>query len=202
MVKKAPKHGPSPAAKLRAALFAKCGQELENAPNIWLVYSARNDRQWVLRSDAEFLHFLYLEFADNVDSFDLAPPAIVLEVNGENRSTSFDAIVNFVDGRKECRELKRSHDQPETDEEALRFAMQRESQIVAAKKMQAEYQRISLADLEPHRHPVSSRGRISSSVFMTGVGSMRPPRDWNWNIGCSRLRSASTPKSLPLWRRW
>lgn len=98
-------HSKSPYIRMRKRIFALCGQEFENAPNIWLIYSSRMDRQWVLRSDLQYLHFLSIEFDTDVLKFDLAP-AIGAQDEESETAPAFDAIVSFRDGHKEYRRMR------------------------------------------------------------------------------------------------
>jgi len=154
--------GQAPSSKLRAALFTACKQRAEHASNIWLVYSARNDRQWILRSDAEYLHFLYLEFSEHVVNFQIEPEAVLLAIDGERHRTQFDALVRFDDGHIECREVKRTFDPPVNllGEVDPRYALQHDLQVKAASHMGAHYVRICTADLEPHTQRIINSMRM------------------------------------------
>lgn len=100
------RHRKSPYIRMRRRLFALCGQEFEPAPNIWLVYSWRTDRQWVLRSDLQYLHFLAIEFNADVLKFDLAPAPAGEDTEAKEAAPTFDAVVTFRDGHKEYRRMR------------------------------------------------------------------------------------------------
>lgn len=93
-------------ARLRAAMFQSVGQHYVSAPNIWLVTSSRMGRRWVLRSDLHFIYFLYLEFAPGVESFDMAPAAVMTNLNEEQADILFHATY-FESGKKTCVVLDR-----------------------------------------------------------------------------------------------
>ena len=152
--------GPAPSSKLRKAVFEACGQRAEHASNLWLVYSARRDRQWVLTSDVEYLHFLCLEFDPAVLEFDLKPEPQIVRLREEDRKTTFDAIVRFRDGHTECRELKRDAEPLPEPEETLRAALQLEAQEVAAKRYGGRYVRLLLADLDPYHLRIQNSLRM------------------------------------------
>jgi hypothetical protein len=146
---------------LRRAVFEACGQRAEHASNLWLVYSARHERDWVLTGDAEFLHFHCLDFAPEVESFDLKPQPRIIRLRDEDRKTEFDAIVRFRDGHTECREIKRQAGPPTETEERVRWELQAEAQELAAKQEGGRYVRLSMVDLEPFAI------RIQNSLRMT-----------------------------------
>lgn len=152
--------GPAPSTKLRRAVFEACRQRSDHASNLWLVYSARHDRRWVVTSDVEYLHFLTLEFAPDILEFDLAPAPDIVRLRDEDRKTTFDAIVRFCDGRTECRELKRLAEAPSEPEEELRIAMQEEAQLEAAKRHGGVYRRLCLRDLEPFQIRIQNSLRM------------------------------------------
>jgi|GEM_PF-3465029 len=141
--------GPAPSSKLRKAVFEACSQRAEHASNLWLIYSARIGRNWVLTGDTEYLHFLCVEFDPEIESFDLKPQPEIVRLREEDRKTSFDAIVRFRDGHIECRELKRESEPPPEPEEQLRAALQAEAQEIAAKRHGGRYVRMVMADFEP-----------------------------------------------------
>lgn len=124
------KNTKSPYLKARQRLFALCGQEFEPAPNIWLVYSAKTDRQWVLRSDLQYLHFLVLEFDREVLKFDLAPAPPAGKQSADGQPISFDAVVTFRDGHTEYRRARipkvdaDGHDVPENPNDFRRVAIE------------------------------------------------------------------------------
>lgn len=98
-----PKRALAPLARAREALFRHIGQPPRQAQNLWLVYSSKTRRQWILTSDAAYLHFLAIEFDPEVKDFNLAPSATTVELAETENEVRFDAIVRRRDGRVECR---------------------------------------------------------------------------------------------------
>lgn len=75
--------------------------------NLWYFYSPKTDKDWVLPSDVQFVHWLYfLEANPAVMNFDLAPGVTVSSDDEEPRGTELDAIVVFRDGHIEWHEVK------------------------------------------------------------------------------------------------
>jgi hypothetical protein len=152
--------GPAPATRLRQAIFAALRQRGGDDYNLWLVYSARNDVERLLRSDAEYFHFLTLEFDPLVKSFELAPEPVIVRIDDEDRKTTFDAVVRFRDGHSECREIKSEPAPAEPIEPAVRELLQRQAQEQAAKQFGATYCRIHLTDLVPFQTRILNTQRM------------------------------------------
>ncbi|MBS4068162.1 MAG: hypothetical protein KGZ62_06145 [Sulfurimonas sp.] len=75
--------------------------------NLWLVYSVKTDRDWLLPSDRQLIHWLhYLESNPDVASFDLAPEPLLSHDADEVRATELDATVVYKDGHIEWHEVK------------------------------------------------------------------------------------------------
>lgn len=146
-------HSKSPYARMRRRLFALCGQQFENASNLWLVYSSRTDRRWLVRGDLQYLHFLSIEFSRDVRTFDLAPTPHVMERSRVGEVAKFDAVVVLLEGRKEYCQI-----------EMLRSgALARERDMLlqsAAVELGGTYRRITIEELEP------CRVRIQNSLRM------------------------------------
>jgi hypothetical protein len=139
----------TPAARLRQYLVERARPGCRKHFNLWLVKSARMRQEWLLTGDAELVHFFLIEFDPEIKSFDLTPPPVIVKVGDDDIKTQFDACINFVDGRRECRELKFDrHSECERDKR------QEEAQRIAASAMGAKYVREygrELADTFPNR---------------------------------------------------
>lgn len=102
---------PTPGLSLKSSL-RKSIRDLTRARghrnnNLWQDYSIKTDRDWVLPSDQQFIHWLYfLEANPEVVSFDLAPGVIISHDDDEQRGTELDAIATFRDGHVEWHEVK------------------------------------------------------------------------------------------------
>jgi len=140
-------HALAPVARAREALFKHVGQAPRSVHNLWLVYSHKTRRQWLLSSDAAYLHFLDLEFDPDVRDFDLAPAPIDVARDELSHRIQFDAIVRRLDGTVESRRLTAS-DEPADP-------LQQELERVAAQRHNA--------------HPV----RLAVSLFATPTMRMQ-----------------------------
>lgn len=111
----------------RGKLTLAYGQRGRYGSNLWYVYSPRTKRDWVLRSNLEYDHFVLTEADPTVGSVNYAPdPITIKNDDGEIRTTIFDAVVIRCDGTTEWREVKSLHDV------TPRNLRQRDTQIIAA----------------------------------------------------------------------
>lgn len=129
---------PSPAVKIRAAIMAAFGARGHGLSNLWLLESYRAGRKWALRSDSEFIHAVLAEIDPRIRTIDLAPEPVIVRVLEDDHQTTFDAIIEFVDGRRECREVKTDPD----EEPDTRTQIQKEAQAVAVRRLDANYVRM------------------------------------------------------------
>jgi hypothetical protein len=130
----------------RSILRKAAGDRGVRQNNLWYHYSARLDRDVVLKSDVEFDHFCWVEADPRVLRYELEPQPIAVVVKQEVVRTRFDAFVEFQSGQPELREIKCSEDAL-TDGEL----QQRAAQAVAASDAGFRYVRITKADLAQHR---------------------------------------------------
>lgn len=113
--------------------------------NLWLVYSVKMDRDWILPSDRQLIHWLYyLEIQPVVKSFDLVPPPIISHNDFEVRETELDAVVVNRDGSKEWHEVKSS----EIEKTAARSQLL--AQSAGAAEVATKYVVFTDADLAPY----------------------------------------------------
>src|SRR5574342_340365 len=62
--------------------------------NLWLVYSAKTNSDWILPSDRQLIHWLYfLEANPDVRTFDLAPEPILSESREEGTLLPFHGSI-------------------------------------------------------------------------------------------------------------
>ncbi|WP_330970786.1 hypothetical protein, partial [Lysobacter sp. A3-1-A15] len=78
------------------------------------------------------------EIDPHIRSINLAPEPVIVRVLEEDHETTFDAIVEFVDGRRQCREIKAEPD------EVLdtRSHIQKEVQLASARRLDGSYVRM------------------------------------------------------------
>lgn len=136
--------------------------------NLWLLDSYRAGRRWALQSDSEFIHAVLVEIDPRICTINLAPEPVSVRVLENDHQTTFDAIIEFVDGHRECREIKTDPD----EDLDTRSQIQKEAQAAAARRMDAQY------------------------VRMYGTQMIRnPQRFWN---GVRILRFVNAAKTYPL----
>jgi hypothetical protein len=74
--------------------------------NIWLVYSLKTNRDWILRSDRHLVHWvLYLETNPRVRSFEIEPEEDLRVGVGNKADPAVDATVLLADGKHEYHRL-------------------------------------------------------------------------------------------------
>ena len=118
------KISPSPRASLRHSIPAAYRARGRKANNLWLVYSVKTDRDWILRSDRQLVHWLYfLETDPQVISFYLAPESVPSHDDKTVGAAELDAIAVFRDRHVEWHEIKAGNrSQIPTQEAAAREA--------------------------------------------------------------------------------
>lgn len=110
--------------------------------NLWLVYSPKTDRDWLLPSDRQLVHWLvFLESNRDVLSFDLAPEPVMSHDTKELRATELDAIAICRDRHLEWHEIKAGTTLQETDRSQF------QAQAAAARKAGATYRIFNDEDL-------------------------------------------------------
>lgn len=107
--------------------------------NLWLVYSLKTDRDWLIPSDRQLIHWLYyLETNSNVISFDLAPEPVLSSDDLEVKATELDAIVVLKDGSIEWHEVKAG-----TSPIDPKHLSQMQAQVKAASNARVKYLRFN-----------------------------------------------------------
>jgi hypothetical protein len=136
---------PSPRARQRQSIQKMYRARGRQNHNLWLVYSVKTDRDWVLSSDSELIHWVCnLEAESTVRSFDLTPEAVHAFDANEPRSTELDAVVDYENGRREWHEIKAG---TLLDTEPARSQFQ--AQSAAAHQRGIIYRRFTAAELKP-----------------------------------------------------
>jgi hypothetical protein len=113
--------------------------------NLFLVYSVKTQRDFILPSDRQFIHWIhFLETAPDVKTFEIAPKAAISHDSKELRATELDAYVRYWDGREEWHEVK-------SDEKSIQDANpQLLAQSSLSSKLGTSYIVISDEELKPH----------------------------------------------------
>ncbi len=126
--------GRSPRSTLRRSIPDAYRVRGHRVNNLWLVYSPKTDRDWLLPSDRQLIHWLvFLESDREVLSFDLSPDPLISHDANEFRATELDAIAIYRGGHVEWHEVKAGttlHDSNRS---------QFQAQVAAAHKAGATY---------------------------------------------------------------
>lgn len=139
------KSSSSPRMRQRKSLHKRYRARGKSNSNLWLVYSVKTDRDWILSSDLELIHSLcLLEFDASVRTFDLAPESVPSFDAEEPRSTELDTIVEYRNGGREWREIKAT-----VDGGSEAFRSQFQAQAAAAHQQGLRYRIVTDAELQP-----------------------------------------------------
>lgn len=113
--------------------------------NLFLVYSVKTNRDWILPSDRQFIHWIHcLETDPQVKTFDLAPELVISTDAKEIRGTQLDAEVLLQDGAKEWHEVKSAESEVETARSQLL------AQAAASSTEGVKYRIFTDRDFHPH----------------------------------------------------
>jgi hypothetical protein len=99
-----------PGTRLRGKLANAYGARGGHQSILWLQYSPKAGKDFVLSSDLEYGHFLLVESDTTVSSADYAPKPRVAMVAGVSLATCVDAEIKFKSGEVVWREVKYSRD--------------------------------------------------------------------------------------------
>ena len=122
--------------------------------NFWQMYSWKLDRDVHFYSSLERDHGVIVEADPTVASFCEQPLRINIKVDGRDRETVMDMLIQFTDGRTEYREIKYESDVQEADDHsrvARQLAAQREWAFVTANDYKV------VTDKEIRRNPTFLR---------------------------------------------
>jgi hypothetical protein len=111
--------------------------------NLWLVYSYKTNRDWILPSDRQLIHWIHhLEINPKVRSFTLTPDPVYGHDGERERITELDAEVIYIDNTVEWHEVKAGDD--------IKFTSQISAQQSAAERAGRIYKVVTDTDLSPH----------------------------------------------------
>ena len=111
--------------------------------NLWLIDSPKTNRDWILPSDRQLVHWIhYLETDPRVKFFDLVPQSVSGYDGTRERSTELDAEVTYVDQKVEWHEVKAGDDVPSTSQLC--------AQRSAAERARRAHRIFTDRDLSPH----------------------------------------------------
>ncbi len=99
--------GISPKSAARGSLLSTYRARGHRVANLWLVYSVKTNRDWVLSSDRRLVHWLYyLETNPSIASFDLDPDHVVSPGIAGANDIKPDAIAVYENGNIEWHVVK------------------------------------------------------------------------------------------------
>lgn len=172
--------------------------------NLWYHFSPKLNQDVVLRGDAEFLNFLWMEADTNVTNYVLEPDASIVGVGDDIHKTQFDAAVYLRTGPNQLREVKSGDVVP--DENDVRAQHQEEAQRIAADKAGFNYVRIGASDLKQHRQLINNSLRMIPYIAAAQDLSLLPFRNEvmlalqrEGNCSIQEILGGADPKQVPLY---
>lgn len=140
------KPGASLKSSLRQSVIGAFRARGRGQNNLWLITSVKNNIDWILPSDRQFIHWLScLETNPDVLDFDLAPEPILSQDSHEQRATQLDAVVTYRNRQIGWHEVKAGRNKREPKNQSQFLA-----QAAAASKEHVEYRIFNDSDLKPH----------------------------------------------------
>lgn len=132
----------------------------QQAYNLWYAYAPKIGGDVVLKGDAEFLHFMWMELDPNVEAYRLESPTAVVTIPVGSRATTLDADVTLRTGAKEFREVKSVDDvaaeRGTSNPDEVRSRLQRQAQEQLAALHGAAYRRIGPTDLRANANLIAT----------------------------------------------
>ena len=156
---------PTLKSRARSRLWQKYQHRGRHNSNLWLYYSPKTARDWIVSSDDALRHALWLEASPEVVRFDLNPLEIIVNVAGDAHKAQFDALVWYRDGNPEAREVKAVAEA--ANPKNSRTIHQREAQQAAARQIGANRRVITADDLKPHATLIANWWRVVAFIAAT-----------------------------------
>lgn len=125
--------------RLRGKLAAAYGQRGHQNSSLWYVYSPRTDRDWVIRSDLYFEHFVLTEADPSVIDVDYAPELDVPHLG----PVQFAAIVHYSDGSIQWHHVSNEHIKPNSEAAARRLLLSDAAEHAGARLVCLDHQSLS-----------------------------------------------------------
>lgn len=146
------RNGKSLAQTQRDGLIDAVERRGRKTANIWLLREPITGNDLVLVGDLRMEHFFATEGDPKVTKAVYTPqPA-----DGEGRPVQFDAVVDFCDGRRECRHVRRAV----TEEESAPATPAN----IAAKSLGGRYIVVTTRELDTHRQRVQNWQRALAAL--------------------------------------
>lgn len=134
--------------RFRGKLASAYGHRGVALNGLWYVYSPKTRRDWILKSDIEWDHFVSTEANPAVVTANYAPEGQTISVRGEALTLQADAVVTFADGKVVWRKIQTENQEREVHNAAIaRFERIR----AAALEGSFDYELWTNSDL--HRNP-------------------------------------------------
>lgn len=143
--------------QLRGKLASAYSERGHHRSNLWYVYSPKTGRDWVLRSDLEWGHFVLAESDPEIRDIDYAPPVELARVGDEDSATTLDAIVTLRNGEIEWREIKPSDAIKKGD---IRSQRQWDAQAEAAFQKGVHYVRFTEHEIYANLQRIANWTRV------------------------------------------
>lgn len=121
---------------LRGKLAAAYGQRGHQNSALWYVYSPRTDRDWVLRSDLYFEHFVLTEADPSVIDVNYAPELDVPTLG----PVQFAAIVHYSDGAVQWHHVSNERIKPNSDAAAQQLMLSNAAEHAGANLVCLDHQ--------------------------------------------------------------
>jgi hypothetical protein len=132
-------------SKQRSNIFHAYRARGHKNNNLWLVHSVKINRDYILPSDRQLIHWIhYLETDRSVKMFDLMPKAVISIDAEEVRGTELDATVIYLNGDIEWHEVKSAESEKSPEKSQL------QAQASAANSAGVKYRVFTDQDLKPH----------------------------------------------------
>lgn len=150
--------GKSLAQSQRDALMETVGRRGRKTANVWLLKEPLTGKDVVVVGDLRMEHFFAIEGDPEVAKAVYNPKPV--EVT--DQSVQFDAVIDFRDGHRECRQVRRAvvvEDVPE-------------SVAMAAERLGGRHVVVTPRDLDVHRQRVQNWQRALAAVSRCGHRSL------------------------------
>jgi hypothetical protein len=162
--------GPRLGTQFRGKLASAYGQRGVAMSSLWYVYSPRTQRDWVLKSDLEWDHFVLAEADSLITTANYAPDAMSLEIEGEVQSVPVDAVLNYTDGRTEWREIRYADKSPVSEATNRKTA----SRCEAATRMGVKYVLGTETEVRPNVTLLANWRRVLAWMSAARERSLAP----------------------------
>lgn len=159
--------------QFRGKLASAYGQRGVALSSLWYVFSPRTQRDWVLKSDLEWDHFVLAESDPLIATANYAPDSMSLEIDGAVQSVPIDAVVDFTDGRTEWREIRYANKSPDSNTTDRKAALR----CGAAERLGAKYVLWTETEIHPNVTLLANWRRILAWMSAARERSLAPYQD-------------------------